>query len=250
MIRVEDHGSYATLVLDDPARRNALSVESSAELVRSLEAMESSGNVRVLVVTGAPPAFCAGADLAQLEESDEAGLRSIYAGFQRMVRSSMLTIAAVNGAAVGAGMNLALACDLRLVAPEARFDARFLALGLHPGGGHTWLLRRAVPYPTAAALLLAGEVRNGQEAERIGLAHRCVPSDELLPVAHELAARAASAPTELLARTKSTLARAYEGPDTYEAVLEEELRVQLWSVAQPYFKERVADLRRRISSRS
>ena len=250
MIRVEDHGSYAMLVLDDPARRNALSVESSAELVRVLDAMESSGNVRVLVVTGAPPAFCAGADLAQLEESDEAGLRSIYAGFQRIVRSSMLTVAAVNGAAVGAGMNLALACDLRLAAPEARFDTRFLALGLHPGGGHTWLLRRAVPYPTAAALLLAGEVKTGEEAERIGLVHRCVPSDELLRAAHELAARAASVPTELLARTKSTLARSYEGPDAYEAVLEDELRVQLWSVAQPYFKERVADLRRRISSRS
>jgi enoyl-CoA hydratase len=250
MIRVEDHGSYAVLVLDDPARRNALSVESSAELVRAIDTMESSGNVRVLVVTGAPPAFCAGADLAQLEGSDETGLRSIYAGFQRIVRSPMLTVAAVNGAAVGAGMNLALACDVRLAAPDARFDTRFLALGLHPGGGHTWLLRRAVPYSTAAALLLAGEVKTGDEAERIGLAHRCVPSDELVPAAHELAARIASAPTELLARTKSTLARSFECADTYEAVLEEELHAQLWSVEQPYFKESVAALRRRISSRS
>jgi len=249
VIRIEDHGSYATLVLDDPARRNALSVESSAELVGALDALESSGNVRALVVTGAPPAFCAGADLAQLEASDEAGLRAIYAGFQRIVHSSMLTIAAVNGAAVGAGINLALACDLRLAAPEARFDTRFLALGIHPGGGHTWLLRHALPYSAAAALLLAGEVRTGEEAERIGLVHRCVTSDELLGAAHELAARAGSVPMELLAKTKSTLARSYEDSAPYETVLEDELRLQLWSVAQPYFRERVADLRRRISAR-
>ena len=118
----------------------------------------------------------------------------------------MPTIAAVNGAAVGAGMNLALGCDVRIAARRAKFDTRFMQLGLHPGGGHTWMLRRiAGPQVTMAAVVF-GEVLDGEEAARLGLALRCVDDDELLPAAHAMAARAASAPRELIITTKRTIA--------------------------------------------
>lgn len=253
-VHIERAEGFALLTLDDPPRRNALSLEMASELVEAMTALEATPSVRALVVTGAPPAFCAGADLAQLEAADAAGLRSIYVGFERLATSPLFTVAAVNGAAVGAGMNVALACDVRLAAERATFDTRFLALGLHPGGGHTWMLRRAVPYGTAAALVLGAQAIRGPEAARMGLAFRCVPDDELLAAARELVAVAAAAPVELVARTKATLSaeRTQDHEDTaaaYRQALEHELGQQLWSVRQPYFAERVAALRRRISSR-
>lgn len=242
------HEGVATLVLDDPARRNALSLELSAQIADAIETLESEGRARAVIVTGAPPAFCAGADLAQLAAADEAALRAIYAGFDRIVRCPMLTVAAVNGAAVGAGVNMALACDVRLASIDARFDTRFLALGLHPGGGHTFLLRRAVPYGTAAAMLLGGDVLTGEDAARVGLAHRCVAGEDLLGAARKLASSAAAGPPELVARVKRSLSSVYGG--AYGDTVEHELREQLWSIGQPFFGEQVEALHRRISSRS
>ena len=106
----------------------------------------------------------------------------------------------MNGAAVGAGLNLALACDLRLAGPRARFDARFLPLGLHPGGGYTWMAQRVLGPQGAAAITLFGDVLDAPEAERIGLVHRAV--DDVVASAVELAARAAAANRELSARRR------------------------------------------------
>ena len=103
-------------------------------------------------------------------------------GFLRIARSPLPTLAAVNGAAVGAGMNLALGCDVRLAARRAKFDTRFLQIGLHPGGGHTWMLRRIAGPQAAMAAVVFGEVLDGAEAERVGLAYRCVDDDALLDV--------------------------------------------------------------------
>jgi len=146
------------------------------------------------VVTGEGKAFCAGADLSQLGASREQGLRHIYGGFLRINSSPLVTVAAVNGAAVGAGMNLALACDVRVVGTSARFDTRFLALGIGPGGGHTWWLQRLVGPQAAAAMVLCGQVIDADAAHRLGLAWQVVPDDELLAVATGLATAAASAP--------------------------------------------------------
>src|SRR5690606_30490026 len=110
-----------------------------------------------------------------------------YEGFLRVARCPLPTIAAVNGPAVGAGMNLALACDVRLAGQSARFDTRFLQLGVHPGGGHTWMMRNAVGPQAAAAMVLFGEVLDGAEAERCGLAWRCVADDELVDTAFTMA---------------------------------------------------------------
>ena len=248
-VRVEAEGGVATVTLDDPGRRNALSAGMVGEIVATFDALEGDAGVGAVVVTGTPPAFCAGADLSHLGQAPSGeGLGSVYEGFLRVARSALPTVAAVNGAAVGAGVNLALACDLRLAGRSARFDTRFLQLGLHPGGGHTWMLTRIVGPQTAAATVLFGEVLDGQGAERCGLAWRCVDDDELLDEARALAGRAASAPRALARRVKQTLA-AVAGVQSSEEAVALELEAQLWSMSQPDFAERLAALRARTQSR-
>ena len=185
----------ATLTLNNPDERNTLTAPMVDEIVAAMDGFEADESVGAVVVTGTPPAFCAGANLGNLAEADGDSLGRIYEGFLRIARSPLPTIAAVNGAAVGAGMNLALGCDVRIAARRAKFDTRFMQLGLHPGGGHTWMLRRiAGPQVTMAAVVF-GEVLDGEEAARVGLAFRCVDDDELLPAAQAMAARAAERAT-------------------------------------------------------
>ena len=255
-VRIEVDQRVAVVTLDDPDRRNALDLAFCDEIIAGFDAIEARDDVGAVVVTGAPPAFCAGADLSHLGSSGSgdgdaaarAGLLAVYEGFLRVARCPLPTIAAVNGAAVGAGMNLALACDIRLAARRARFDTRFLQLGLHPGGGHTWMFRRiAGPQATAAAVLF-GEVLDGQEAERAGLVWRCVDDDALLPTAVELAARAAAGPPELVQRMKATIAD-MAGVADHDAAVERELVDQVWSIRQPAFQERLAQLQAKIAGK-
>jgi enoyl-CoA hydratase len=255
LVRTSTSNGVATLALNDPDRRNALTLPMVTEICDALDELEADPSVGALVVTGDGAAFCAGADLSHLSASGaggdggaEAGLRAIYEGFLRFGRSPLPSIAAVNGAAVGAGMNLALVCDVRLAAHRARFDTRFLQLGLHPGGGHTWMYRRIAGPQAVSAAVLFGEVLDGAEAERTGLVWRCVPDDELLGAAQAMAERAAAAPRELAARIKSTIADMAEVLDA-EAAVDRELVPQVWSIGQPAFRERVAALQAKISSK-
>jgi enoyl-CoA hydratase len=239
----------AVVTVNDPQRRNALTPAMNDELVAAFDRLESDDGVGAVVITGAPPAFCAGADLSHLGASPTGdGLRGIYEGFLRVARSPLPTVAAVNGAAVGAGMNLALCCDLRIAARRARFDTRFLQLGLHPGGGHTWMIRRIMGPQGAAAAVLFGEVLDGDGAERAGLVWRCVDDDVLLGEAGALAARAAAGPPALARRIKSTLATV-AAVATHEEAIAVELDAQLWSMAQPDFAERLAALKQKITTR-
>jgi enoyl-CoA hydratase len=257
-LRIEHHDRARLLVLDDPQRRNALSLELVDAIVDACEQAERDPDVGALVVTGAPPAFCSGADVSSLaslgdrdadgahdtrDTRDNGALRGIYEGFLRVWRSRIPTVAAVNGPAVGAGFNLALACDVRLAGESARFDSRFLSLGLHPGGGHTWLLERAVGPQTAAAMVLFAQALDGRAAERTGLAWRCVADEELVERALELANRAARAPVELAAAAKGSLRRA-PWVESFEAAVDAELQQQVWSTAQGFFAERMSGARR------
>ena len=238
----------ATLTMNNPAERNTLTAPMVDEIVAAIDEVEADDGVGAIVITGAAPAFCAGANLGNLETANGQSLGAIYEGFLRVARSPLPTIAAVNGAAVGAGMNMALGCDVRIAARRAKFDTRFLQIGLHPGGGHTWMYRRiAGPQVTMAAVLF-GEVMDGAEAERVGLAYRCVDDDALLATAQEMAARAASAPRELSIVTKKTI-RDMADVATHEAAVVRELEPQVWSTTKPWFKERIAALQARISSR-
>jgi enoyl-CoA hydratase len=170
----------------------------------------------------------------------------VYAGFLRLAESRLATIAAVNGAAVGAGMNAVLACDLVVAGKSARFDSRFLQIGLAPGGGHTWRLRNLTDLQTVKAMVLFSEVLDGARAAEVGLAWKCVPDDELLTAAEALAVKAASAPRELLLRTKETIHRTQTIATGADAV-DNELDTQVWSMDQPAFQEMVAALRARMA---
>lgn len=243
-LHVEHRDAVAVLTLDDPARRNALSPTMVDEIVATLEQLRADESVGALVVTGAGRAFCSGADLGNLvaltdaEGGDPTDVRAIYEGFLAFRESPLPTIAAVNGPAVGAGFNLALACDVRIVSPAARFDTRFATIGLHPGGGHTWLLERLGGPQVAAAMCLFGERVTGERAEQLGIAWQCVDDDALLPTAIALAERAASVPRDLMARIKATLREVAWQPD-FESAVRTELDRQAWSFAQGYLNERV-----------
>ena len=238
-------GPHRVVLRDRPLGEFIAMVE---EILVAMDVFESDENVGAIVVTGTPPAFCAGANLGNLSEATGDSLGVIYEGFLRIARSPLPTLAAVNGAAVGAGMNLALGCDVRIVSERAKLDTRFLQLGIHPGGGHTWMFRRiAGPQATMAAVLF-GQVLDGAEAERVGLAYKSVPADDLLDVAHEFAARAASAPRELVIETKKTIL-AMADVDEHPDAVARELTPQLWSTKQPWFAERIAALQAKISSR-
>lgn len=242
-LHVERRGRVAVLTLDDPPRRNALSQEMVDAVTRAVETLEADDAIGALVVTGAEPAFCSGADVSALtslgaEGQNPRDVREIYAGFLRILECRLPTIAAVNGPAVGAGFNLALACDVRIAGTSARFDARFLRIGIHPGGGHIWLLDRAVGPQAAAAMNLFGERLDGARAAATGLAWECVPDAELLDRATELAARAAEAPRELATRVKATLRHA-PWQASFDDALRFELEHQVWSFRQPELTERL-----------
>ena len=248
LLLVDVADGVATLTLNNPAERNTLTAPMVAEIVAAMDTVEADPSVGAVVVTGAAPAFCAGANLGNLAEATKESLGGIYEGFLRIARSPLPTLAAVNGAAVGAGMNLALGCDVRLAARRARFDTRFLQIGIHPGGGHTWMLRRiAGPQATFAGVVF-GEVMDGAEAERVGLVHRCVDDDRLLAAAQEMAARAAAAPRDLVIEVKRTI-QAMADIATHPEAVERELGPQVWSTRQPWFAERLAALQAAITSK-
>jgi len=247
-IRTEVTDRVAVLTLSNPSRRNALNLDLSRKLVDAVHAAESDEGVGAIVVTGEAPAFCAGGDLAELAEADHAVLREVYSGFLAVANSPLPTLAAVNGAAVGAGLNLALACDVRLAGPTARFDTRFAQLGLHPGGGYTWMVQRALGAQGAAAMTLFCDVLDAAEAERVGLVWRRYESDEaLLAGALELAGRAAAADRGLITTTKSTLR--VTADLTHAQATEVEVRAQAVTVNSDDFRERLTALRSKISTR-
>jgi len=250
MIELEIADRVATVTLNDPGRRNIVSAALNAAVLEAMDDLESRSDIGAIVVTGAPPAFCAGADLDDLAACDtEEKLRTIYSGFLRLADSPLPTVAAVNGAAVGAGLNLALACDVILAGASARFDTRFLQIGLHPGGGNTWRLRRITDLQTTMALVLFGETVDGVRAAEIGLAWRCVPDADLLSEARAMAARAAAGPAEVVRSMKATI----QGNDAItrsEDAVAAELGPQLASLNGEAFVELLARLRAQIAAKS
>lgn len=243
-LHLERRDRVAVITIDDPQRKNALSPEMVDAIVTTVGRLNDDESVGALVVTGAGSAFCSGADLGNLvkltaaEGGDPTEVREIYNGFLAFRDSPLPTVAAVNGPAVGAGMNLALVCDVRVTCPSARFDTRFAQIGLHPGGGHVWMVDRLAGPQTTAAMALFGERVDGERAVSLGLAWKCVDEGELVDAAVAMAARAASVPRDLMTEVKQTLRDAPWQPD-FEAAVTTELDRQAWSFAQGYLNERV-----------
>ncbi|MEU3649387.1 enoyl-CoA hydratase [Lentzea sp. NPDC034063] len=243
-VLLEFDESVAVITINDPERRNALTIDLSQELADKVEEAEREANA--LIITGAPPAFCAGADLTQLGNSKDEGLKKIYKGFLAVADAKIPTIAAVNGAAVGAGLNLALAADVRIAGPKARFDARFLQLGIHPGGGMTWMLQRITNRQTATAMTLFGQILDADQAVTQGLAY--ARAEDPLAVAKELARASAEAPGELVRTIKATM-RLTDVLDDHAEAVETELTPQVTSIDTPEFAARLAAMKARISGR-
>ena len=171
-------GGVAVLTLNAGGRRNALTVDMAEELVAACDELDADHHVGAVVVRGEGGFFCAGGDRATLDAAGRdpadpevySGLSAVYRSFERVGLLQAPTIAAVRGGAVGAGLNLMLATDLRVVARDARLISGFLPIGLHPGGGHGALLGRTGAREAAAAMALFGEQLDGERAAALGLA--------------------------------------------------------------------------------
>src|SRR6204780_4263752 len=238
---IDNH--VALITVNDPERRNAVTGEMSKQLRAAVERAEADPGVHAVVVTGAGQAFCAGADLSALGSAAEEGLLRLYDGFMAVGKCALPTIAAVNGPAVGAGLNLALAADVRIAGPNALFDTRFQKLGIHPGGGATWMLQRAVGPQVARAALLFGMRFDAESAGRHGLA--LSGADD--PVAAAL--EPGAAPRDVVLATKATM-RATASPgshdvEQHELAKDTELGPQATSIQSPEFAARLAAAQRK-----
>jgi enoyl-CoA hydratase len=236
------------LRLDDPDRRNAISPALQAELCAAVDTVAADPDARALVVTGTGSAFCAGADLdATFGDPGlpvhvlRDRLRATYDSFLRVRRLPIPTIAAVNGAAVGAGANLALCCDLRIAGRKARFGITFSRLGLHPGGGCTHFLVETLGRQRALSVLLDGGTLSADEAAATGLVLDVV--DDPLATAIETATRYAALDPGLVADVKHTVTIAAR--DGFDAVLDFEAWAQASSVTKPAVATAIAALRNR-----
>ena len=201
-ILLEVAEGIATLTLDQPAKRNPMTVRMGEELAEACAGLERRDDVRVVVVTGAGVDFCAGGDMAMIEANRRrppAEARQLmldyYDRYLALGRLSVPTIAAIHGHAVGGGLALALTCDLRYAAEDAKLGVNFARLGLHPGMASTLTLPRAVGLARALELFYTGRLVTGREAEALGIVNRAVPRADLMPATLEVArAIAANAP--------------------------------------------------------
>lgn len=251
LVTVERDGALATVTLNRPDKRNILSLDLVRELKAAYAELEADQEVRTAVLTGAGKAFCAGAELSTLEASasgDFDSVREVYDGFLCVLNSPVVTIGAINGPAVGAGFNLALACDVRVAGRSAIFDARFADLRLHPGGGHTWLLTRAVGEQAAMMACLFSEVWSAGEAQRNRLVTSVHNDADVVGVAQALAHRLDGQSTAFTRRLTETIRRSAVTARHDEA-LDYELDAQMWSAQQPEFLAGVVEIRRRIDAK-
>jgi 2-(1,2-epoxy-1,2-dihydrophenyl)acetyl-CoA isomerase len=203
----------ATLTLNRPDKLNALSGEMMEELVPIMERLAEDKEVRCVVVTGAGRGFCAGGDVSGMasgettipDENPVARLRRLEETSRLLHEMPKPTIAMVNGPAAGAGLSIALACDMRIAGESARFVTAFVRIGFSGDFGGTWMLQRLLGPAKARELYFTGDPIDAREAERIGLVNRVVPDDQLASETQALAERMAKGPPIALARMKQNM---------------------------------------------
>ncbi len=246
-------GAVALITLNDPGRRNVLSPGMVQGIAGAFAAAEDDPAIRAAVLAAIGPAFCAGAELATLEAAahgDFSGVEDVYRGFLRVASSPLPVIAVVGGPAVGAGFNLALACDVRVASAGAVFDARFADLHLLPGGGHTWLLERAVGRQAATAVSLFGERLDAAAAREAGLIWRVYPDP---PAASEAAIAMAArlhGQDRDFTETFTRLLRSAGAIATHQQAVEHERFLQRWSATRPAFLAGVQAMRAAVDRRA
>ncbi|MQA95666.1 MAG: enoyl-CoA hydratase/isomerase family protein [Streptosporangiales bacterium] len=235
-IKLERTDGVAVITVDSPEVKNALTPDMGKELVAVCDEVDADPEIGAAVVRGANGTFCSGADRRrwkpgrdQTEDSTYRASGAVYGAFVRVGQLQVPTVAAVQGAAVGAGLNLMLATDLRIVAENARIISGFLKIGLHPGGGYFTLSGRLAGREATAAMGLFGEEVDGAGAVRIGLAWQALPAEQVDARALELATQAAKDPA--LAREAVRSFRSELGPPavSWPVALEFERATQMWS---------------------
>jgi enoyl-CoA hydratase/carnithine racemase len=218
-------GAVGTILLNRPERRNAFTHAMVGDWIAGLEVLQADEDVRAIVIEGAGDAFCAGADLSDpFSAMGTTPLGQKEALRLHVQRIPLLldamdkpVIAAMRGVAYGAGLDLALACDLRIAADSVRLCESYINVGLMPGAGAAWLLPRLVGLPKAMEMLLLGEEIDGAEAHRIGLVNRVVAADEVHDAAHAVAERLAAGPP-IATRMLKRLIRQSAGTDLRTAL--------------------------------
>ena len=212
IILVDISENIATVTLNRPEKLNALSGEMMEGLVPVIEGLAEEKAVRCVVVTGAGRGFCAGGDIAGMASGETLPNENPVARLRRLEETSRLlhempkpTIAMVNGPAAGAGLSIALACDIRIAGESARFGTAFVRIGFSGDFGGTWMLQRLVGPAKARELYFTGDLIDAREAERIGMVNRVVPDDELGRETRSLAERIAKGPPIALARMKQNM---------------------------------------------
>lgn len=236
-VRYERDGAVAILTLDRPEKRNSFIPCMSQRLVDLCDRIDADPDIGAAVIRGAGATFCAGADRAVLNEASEdpvredmfAMLGGTYRSFMRVGSLRVPVIAAVRGSAVGAGLNLALAADVRIIAEDARLIAGFLKIGIHPGGGHFHLMARQAGREAAAAMSIFGEEIDGRRAVSLGLAWEAPPDERVDDRSLAMAHTAAADPTLARLATKSFRGMALPGLD-WEVAMEAERSAQMWSL--------------------
>jgi enoyl-CoA hydratase len=235
---VTREGGIARVTLNNPRRKNAITLDMAARIEAFCDRAEVDETIGAVLLDGAGEYFCSGADTRVLAASSAdpaspeavASVSAVYRAFTRIGSLPVPSVTLLQGGAVGAGMNLALATDLLLVTPDAVLDSGFLARGIHPGGGHLTLLGRRVGYQQAAAMALLGRALTGT-VER-GLAYAAHPAADLLPAATELVTLAAKDP-QLTRKVKLSLTvELAAGPVSWPAAVEIERGAQMWSMAR------------------
>jgi enoyl-CoA hydratase len=221
LVQIARDGAIAILTLSDPERRNAMSEAMGQAFSEEIARLGAEPDLRALVLTGAGEAFCAGGDLGMIEARARQGaerprlarreirdgMRGFYGLFLAVRDLPCPTLAAINGHAIGAGLCVALACDLRVASRDAKLGLNFTRLGLHPGMGASWTLPRLIGPARAAELLFTGRLISGAEAAEIGMVNRACAPERVLPECLELAREVAEAAPIAVAGVKRALAR-------------------------------------------
>ncbi len=212
----EKKENIGLLIIDRPEKMNAISQELTAELSQLLDEIENDEKLRVLVITGSgDKAFVAGADINELVDRDARLGRRVsrerQESFSRIENLHVPVIAAVNGYALGGGLELALACSIRICSEKAQFGAPEVKLGIIPGDGGTQRLPRLVGHGRAMEMIITGDFIDAQEAYRIGLVNKVFPAEKLKEAAMELAQKIASRPPLAVRYAKEAVNRSQEG---------------------------------------
>lgn len=251
LLQVDEPG-IAIVTLNQPERRNPMSRELLDAFQRRVDQVREDDRIRVMLVRGAGPVFCAGGDLDYMTRackgSDaevERFLQRLYRPFLSLLDVEVPTIAAIRGAAIGGGLGLALLCDLRICAADARLGANFARLGFHPGMGITHRLTRTVGHSAACDLLFTGRLVQGDEALRLGLVNRVCPAEELEELGRALAQEIAANAPAVIRMSKRAIYRDLR--EMTRSALDYEIMAQVISNRSDDYREGLEAMREKRS---